>query len=374
MDRRTFAKKFLATTSLPLFKSGRKDLSSRSLPGSRASARAVAVASGNGLEAVRHAYQALLAGADPVDAAVGGVSLAELDPREYSVGYGGLPNYDGVVQLDAAVMHGPTGKAGAVAALEGVKTPSQVARLVMQRTEHVLLVGKGASRFAATHGFPQEELLTDFSRKVWLYWKENLSEKDNWIEPPLTAIDPEVREFFRKFPYLLRAGSTIHLSALSPSGDLGCCTSTSGTFFKLPGRVGDSPIIGAGLYAENEVGSAGATGRGEAAILTNASRTSVDFMRQGLAPTEALLKTLEWVVRQNRNPRLRRADGRPTFNLRLYAVNKAGAYGSAAIFKGQEFKDSKPEVDPVAAAIGGKFAVADEKGARLEDSAFLFKG
>jgi len=147
-----------------------------------------------------------MGGADPVDAAVAGVSLAELDPREYSVGYGGLPNSDGVVQLDAAVMHGPTGKAGAVAALEGVKTPSQVARLVMQRTEHVLLVGEGARRFAAMHGFPQEELLTDFSRKVWLYWKENLSGRDNWIEPPSTAIDPEVKEFFRKFPYLLRAG------------------------------------------------------------------------------------------------------------------------------------------------------------------------
>lgn len=316
---------------------------------------AVAVASANGLEAVRRAYQELVSGADPVDAAVKGVEIVELDPEDYTVGYGGLPNFDGVVQLDAAVMHGPSAKAGAVAALEGVKTPVKVAQRVMQRTDHVLLVGEGAREFATLHGFPDENLLTDFSRKIWRFWRENLSTQDDWVEPPPEEMDPEVREFFERNRGMFRPTGTIHLSGLTPGGDLGCCTTTSGLFFKIPGRVGDSPLIGAGLYCDNDVGSAGATGRGEAAILANASHTAVEQMRQGLDPQAALLATLERVVHLNRDPRLRRDDGRPNFNLRLYAVSKAGAYASAAIWS------------------GGKFAVADAAGARLEEQAYLYR-
>lgn len=355
MDRRTFVKSVLAGIPLSLANLGRAEAAPRRLGPNNQPTGAVAVASANGLEAVRLAYQELQADADPVDAAVAGVNLVELNPKDYSVGYGGLPNFDGVVQLDAAVMHGPTGKAGAVAALEGVKTPSQVARLVMHRTDHVLLVGEGARRFATMHGFPDENLLTDFSRKVWLFWRENLSGKDDWVEPLPAELDPEVREFFERRRGMFRPSGTIHLSARSPSGDLGCCTTTSGLSFKIPGRVGDSPLIGAGLYCDNEAGSAGGTGRGEAAILSNASHTAVEFMRQGRAPEEALLKTLERVVQLNRDPRLQRRDGRPNFNLRLYAVNKAGAYGSAAIWS------------------GGKFAVADARGTRLEEQAYLYR-
>ncbi len=358
MDRRTLLKSLLASLPLPFVRWEHADAApapTQQASASTGDAGAVAVASANGLEAVKHAYQEMTSGGDPVDAAVAGVNIVELDPNDYSVGYGGLPNFDGVVQLDAAVMHGPSARGGAVAALEGVKTPSKVARLVMQRTDHVLLVGAGARRFATMHGIPQEELLTDFSRKVWLFWRENLSTQDDWVEPPLDGLDPEVRRFFEKERDLFRPDGTIHLSCRTPSGDLGCCTTTSGLYFKIPGRVGDSPLIGAGLYCDNDVGSAGGTGRGEAAILANASHTAVEFMRQGLLPEQAMLKTLERVVHLTRDSLLKRDDGRPNFNLRLYAVNKVGAYGSAAIWS------------------GGRFAVCDARGPRLEDQAYLYK-
>lgn len=353
MKRRTLLKGLLA--GLPLSALGLDGVSrAQAPPAGTKPASAVAIASSNGLDAVRRAYELLVAGADPVDAAVAGVNLVELDPKDYTVGYGGIPNADGVVQLDSAVMHGPTAKGGAVAALEGVKTPSKVARLVMKRTDHVLLVGEGARRFATMHGFPNEDLLTDLSRKAWAYWKENLSGLDDWVEPPLEELDPDLREFIRKEKDSFRSHGTIHLSALTPAGDLGCCTTTSGLFFKIPGRVGDSPLIGAGLYCDNDVGSCGATGRGEAAILANTSHTAVELMRQGLEPEAALLRTLERVVHLNRDPRLRRPDGRPDFNLRLYAVNKQGAYASASIWQQR------------------KFAVADARGTRLEDGAYLY--
>lgn len=321
----------------------------------------VAIASANGLEAVKLAYGAMARGAGPVDAATLGVRVVELDPTDYTVGYGGLPNFDGVVQLDAAVMDGPSGKAGAVAALEGVKTPSAVAKLVMERTDHVFLVGDGAREFATMHGFRHEDLLTELSRKVWLYWRENLSTQDDWVEPPAARLDPDVRRFLERHRGMFRPHQTtrptgtIHLSALSARGDVGCCTTTSGLFFKVPGRVGDSPLIGAGLYCDNDVGSAGATGRGESAILSNASHTAVEHMRGGRPPQQALLEALERVAHLTRDPRLLRADGRPNFNLRLYAVDKAGRYASAAIWN------------------GGRFAIADRNGARIEEQAYLYR-
>jgi N4-(beta-N-acetylglucosaminyl)-L-asparaginase len=331
----------------------------QALPGTRATSGspggACAVSSANGLAAVEAAYKRLVAGEDPVRAAVAGVNIVELDPADYTVGYGGLPNFDGRVQLDAAVMHGPSGKGGAVAALEGVKTPSLVAQTVMERTDHVLLVGEGARRFATMHGFPDENLLTDLSRKIWVYWREVLSRKDDWVEPPEEELDPELREFVEKNRGLFRPTGTIHLSAVTPGGDVGCCTTTSGLFFKIPGRVGDSPQIGSGLYCDNAVGSAGATGRGEAAILSCASHTVVELMRQGRNPEDAVLGALERVVEVTRDPRLKRDDGKPAFNLRLYAVSRSGEYGSAAIWG------------------GGSFAVADAQGPRLEEQAYLYR-
>lgn len=326
----------------------------RSRP-SQTAGRPLAIASWNGLEAVKVAYRHLTAGADPAEAAVEGVTVVELDPGEFTVGYGGLPNFDGVVQLDAAVMHGPTGRAGAVAALEGVKTPARVARLVMERTHHVLLVGDGARQFADMYGFPREDLLTETARKIWVYWRENLSQHGPLIETPVAALDPEVRKFIELNRSLFRPEGTIHLSALSGSGDIGCCTSTSGLPFKSPGRVGDSPLVGAGLYCENEVGSAGATGRGEAAILAGVSHLAVEFMRLGRTPREAVLETLERVVKLVRDARLRDADGRPAFNLNVYALDKSGRYGGASIWS------------------GGHLAVADPDGARLEPLDYLYE-
>lgn len=317
--------------------------------------RPLAISSWNGLEAVKVAYDLLAGGADPAEAAVEGVAVVELDTSDFTVGYGGLPNFDGVVQLDAAVMHGPSGRAGAVAALEGVKTPARVARLVMERTQHVLLVGQGARQFADMYGFPREDLLTDVARKIWIYWRENLSQHGPLIETPLEALDPVVRTFIERNRTLFRPEGTIHLSALTPSGDLGCCTSTSGLPFKASGRVGDSPLIGAGLYCENDVGSAGATGRGEAAILAGVSHLAVEFMRMGRSPREAVLESLERVVKQVRDRRLRDAEGRPAFNLNVYALDKFGRYGGASIWS------------------GGHIAVADPDGARLEPLDSLYR-
>lgn len=331
-----------------------------------AGGRPVAVSSSNGLRAVELAVKQMQAGADPLDAAIAGVNLVEDDPGDMTVGYGGVPNEEGVVQLDACVMHGPSARAGAVASLEGVKNPSKVARLVMQTTDHVLLVGPGARHFATMNGFGTENLLTEKARKVWLFWKQNLSDKDKWLEPDPDHYDPDVKAFIDEFGWdefrKPQRGGTIHLSACDGRGDMAGCTSTSGLFFKMPGRVGDSPLIGAGCFTDNEVGSAGSTGRGEANILVSGGHLTVEFMRQGKQPREACLMTLERIARSTREKRLLAAPGRPNFSIAFYAVNKAGQYGGASMY-----------------ALGAtgrrrQFAVADAAGARKEDAAFLLPG
>ena len=325
----------------------------------------VAIASSNGLRAVERAAALLREGKDPLDAAVAGVNLVEDDPNDMTVGYGGVPNYDGVVQLDACVMHGPTARAGAVASLEGAKNPTKVAKLVMETTDHVLLVGPGARAFADANGFARENLLTEKARKVWLYWRQNLSASDKWLEPPIDKLDPEVKAFIDEFGWddfrKPTGGGTIHLSAVDARGDLAGCTSTSGLFFKLPGRVGDSPLIGAGCFTDNEIGSAGSTGRGEANILVSGGHLIVELMRQGKHPREACLMALERIARTTREKRLLFANGRPKFDISFYALDKAGRYGSAVMY--------------AFSTIGKRrqFAVADASGARKEDCAFLFE-
>lgn len=316
---------------------------------------ALAIASGNGLRAVEIAYNKLVAGEDPVDAAIAGVNTQELDPNDQSVGYGGLPNFDGVVQLDAAVMHGPSGKGGAVAALEGVKTPSKVAKVVMERSDHVLIVSEGARRFATMHGFPNENLLTEASRRRWVKWRERLSDKDDWVAPPEAGPGRARLLPNGMHDEELQPTGTIHLSALTPGGDIGCCTTTSGLSWKIPGRVGDSPLIGCGLYCDNDVGSAGCTGRGEAAILSNAAHTAVEMMRQGKSVQDALLETLDRIVHLTRDPNLKRPDGKPNFYVRMYGLNKAGEYAGASIWS------------------SGQFTVCDAQGPRREDFVFLYE-
>ncbi len=313
---------------------------------------AVAISSGNGRKAVERAMQMIGEGADTLDAVIAGVNIVEEDPKDHSVGYGGLPNEEGVVELDSCCMHGPTNLAGAVAGLRGIKTPSKIARLVMQRTDHVLLVGQGALRFAKAHGFKEEQLLTDAARKIWLRWKENHSDRDDWIPAEVPDDSQSGAATWRD---LLYTYGTINCNALDAAGNLSGVTTTSGLSYKIPGRVGDSPIIGAGLFVDNNVGAAGSTGRGEAVIQNCGAHTVVETMRQSKSPEEACLEALKRIADNNHLARLKRDDGRPNFNVMFYALNKKGQYGAATIWS------------------GANFAVHDAKGNRHEPCAYLYK-
>ena len=287
----------------------------------------VVISSANGRRALEEAVAAMQAGGTALDGVIAGVNRVEEDPNDITVGYGGIPNEDGVVQLDAAVMDGPTHRAGAVAALEGIKYPSKVARAVLERTDHVLLVGQGAQDFARMHGFPVENLLTKRARERWVQWKETLSDRDDYL-PPHDPDDPDLGATMRA---LKRHYGTIHCSALDPSGNLGSVTTTSGLFYKIPGRVGDSPIIGAGLYCDNEVGAAGSTGRGEANLQNLSSMLIVERMRMGDGPEDACLYVCERIAERTKLARLQDEQGRPNFNVIFYALNKAGEVGGAEL-------------------------------------------
>ena len=331
----------------------------------RGGSRPLVISSANGLEAVRKAYSMLAAGGDPLDAVVSGVNIVEDDPEDVTVGYGGIPNEEGVVQLDASIMDGRTMKAGAVGALENIKNPSKVARLVMERTNRVFLVGPGALKFAKAHGLKEENLLTERSRRIWLYWKEKLSEHDDWIEAGNEEEkDPDIRWYIEKYGTEdFRPHGTINCNAVTKSGDIVGTTTTSGLFFKVPGRVGDSPVIGAGLYVDGEVGACGSTGWGEGNLRSCGSHTVVEFLRQGKNPQEAALRTLERIVALAKEKR--DARGRFTDNVNFYVVNKRGEYAGAAIWSGSYGFHGR--------FTPSQFAVADASGARLEESAYLYK-
>jgi len=313
----------------------------------------VAISSANGIDSVAVARALVVdKGMRPVSAAVRGVASVEADENDMSVGYGGLPNELGVVQLDSACMDGPTHNAGSVASIEDIMHPAQVAELVMDRTDHINLVGPGARQFALDHGFKAQDMLTERARGIWLKWRATRSGDDRlWPLQDTEPVDPALADEPRPW-------GTIHCSVLAPNSDLGCCTTTSGLAFKIPGRIGDSPLIGCGLYCDNEVGSAGATGRGEAAILSGGSWLVIERMRAGDTPEEACLFALRRVAEQaERGARWQPAlwkDGQPNFGLTFYAVRKDGLYGSASM-RG-----------------AGRFAVADANGARLENCAIAF--
>ena len=255
-----------------------------------------------------------------LDAIEKSANVTELDPRDTSVGYGGLPNEDGVVQLDASIMYGPNHNCGSVAALEGIKTPSSVARLVMERTDHIHLVAEGAQNFAKMHGFKIENLLTESTRKIWVKWKENLSDKDDYFPPADGNYDQE------------RTTGTINILAVDKNSDIAGITTTSGLAWKIPGRVGDSPIIGAGLYLDNEVGAVAATGRGEEMIRSGGSFLGVELMRNGRSPQEACEDVCKRIIDINGGPL------KVDFNDKIVALSKSGEVGCAAIRgkKGQE--------------------------------------
>lgn len=316
------------------------------VPPKRRAQAPVAVSSANGIKSVEIAVQKMNEGLPPVDAAVLGVQPVEADENDTSVGYGGLPNEDGVVELDSCVMDGPSGLAGAVASLRNIMHPAQVALKVMRRTDHVLLVGPGALEFARLHGFQEENLLTERARKAWLRWKEGLSDRDDWVAPEDNG------EFGKE--YIDRPTGTIHVGAVNSAGDIGGCTTTSGLAFKIPGRVGDSPLIGCGNYVDNDYGVAGSTGRGEAVIISNGAARVVRYMADGMAPTDACLAALRDIVRFTRVKRLQNERGEPSFQVNFYAANKAGIVGAAAI---------RPN----------RHARMTENGPELADSAYLFE-
>jgi N4-(beta-N-acetylglucosaminyl)-L-asparaginase len=310
-----------------------------------------AIASGNGLAAAARAMELMAAGTYVLDAIVAGVRIIEDDPSDNSVGYGGLPNEDGVVELDASVMDGRLHRAGSVASLRNIRNPAAVALLVMRRTNHVMLVGEGALRFARAMGFPEENLLTEESRQAWLRWRQNRG-KDDWLDdaerdplppgasdrPPAPGAPPAGGGGAGGGPGAIPfTTGTVHCSGLSAAGDLAAVTSTSGLSWKIPGRIGDSPICGAGMYCDNAVGSAGATGRGEAVIQVCGSFSVVQHMEAGLAPTDACLAVLKRIADRTREKRLRDASGRPNFNVSLYALRKDGAYGGACLLPGGTF-------------------------------------
>lgn len=313
----------------------------------------VVVASENGYPAcTQKAMDELLAGTPVVDAVVAGVNLVEDDPEDHSVGYGGLPNEEGVVELDASVMDGATGLGGAVAALQGIKNPSKVALAVMRYTDHALLVGEGALRFARAHGFREENLLTDDAREIWLHWKGSMSDRDDWFAKPLDAYPERLRAKIVKH---VAVTGTINCDAVDRDGNVGGVTTTSGLAFKLPGRVGDSPLMGAGLFVDGDVGAAGSTGRGEANILVAASAVIVETMRGGKHPEDACLAACRRIADRTKAARLLTTDGKPAFDVKFYAVDKRGRWGGAALWS------------------GSKFAVHDAKGNRLEPLAHLFE-
>ena len=300
-----------------------------------------AVGSANGIRGVARAVELMTRGTDTLDAAVEGVKIQELDPTDNSVGYGGLPNADGVVQLDASCMHGPSRRAGAVAALEGIKTPSEVARLVLKYTRHILLVGAGAKQFALSYGFKEEDLLTPESRDRWLRWRANRGPNDDWVDVPSDA------------RMAVRPTGTVNLNTINDKGEISSMTTTSGLAWKIPGRAGDSPIIGAGQYTDNAIGAAGSTGLGEANIMVCGGFLTVEHMRRGMAPADAALETLKRVVAMA-PPQLLNAEGRPTFGLEFYAVNKKGETGAASFFP-------------------SRYAVHDGREAAIRDTAYLYQ-
>ena len=365
--------------------------------------------------AVERAFRMIVEGADVLDALVAGVNIPELDPTETGIGYGGLPNADGVVQLDSCCMHGPRKQAGGVAGLEGVRTPSLVAKAVMEYTDHHLLVGAGAQEFARMMGFEiEDDLNTDRSRELWLEWKRRIdpshfpdpqrgrrggtgsgagldggsasdsgaganggasdseaggsdarptdgSATTSGYEPDALASARAALKARHQAGYqagldMVREGlidensfwGTINCDGIGPGGDICGVTTTSGLSWKIPGRAGDSPILGAGLYVDGDIGAAGSTGRGEANLFNLSSFLIVENMRGGMHPLDAGMAALERIRANTVEERLLNSRGEPNFNVRFFVLNKRAEYAGVAMYASGE----------------AAYAVCDENGAR----------
>ena len=343
---------------------------------------------GGSESAITRAFRGISSGEDVLDAIVAGVNIPELDPEERGIGYGGLPNADGVVQLDSCLMHGPKKWAGGVAGIEGVKTPSLIAKAVAELTDHHLIVGQGAQDFARALGFEiHDDLNTEESRALWLEWRRRV-DPSHWLDPedrvrrgrfpeqngdqanPNASYDTRLQDFYSAS---LDAGlsmvddnlipehsfwGTTSLEGLSADGDICGVTTTSGLSWKISGRAGASPILGAGQYVDNDVGACGSTGRGEANLYNCASFLIVEFMRQGMSPKDAGMAALARVRDNTIESRLLNTRDLPNFDLRFFILNKQGDYAGVAMYGSSE----------------SMFAVCDENGAREEPLEGLLEG
>ncbi|HEX4006137.1 MAG TPA: isoaspartyl peptidase/L-asparaginase [Acidobacteriaceae bacterium] len=388
-------------------------------------AKPVIVTRVTGDQTIQEAYQMLLDGQDTLDC-VHHVCLGrENDQKDHSVGLGGLPNEEGVVELDSCCMHGPSRSAGSVAGVQNIKNVCLVARKVYEHTGHVMLAATGAERFAVDLGFPRENLLTDDARRIWMLWRENNSQMDwwgpsmsqpGWKDPyadrpaPKPSMDLHGLSSLRKDPptqtataspvgpvprhptaewtesirlrthklvqmaadlgiapedrlfaaeqILWPTTGTIHVSVVNPKGEISGATTTSGLAWKLPGRIGDSPILGAGSYTDQDVGSAGATGSGEENIKVAGAHSIVELMRHGMDPKEAGLEVMRRIVRNY--------DGDMTkvrlLDMEYYIVRKDGAYAGVSLWS------TSPTGHPRV------FAVMDGNGYRVEKCAYLLEG
>ena len=320
----------------------------------------VVISSGNGNRyrnggtrtCVETAFEMMTSGTDVLEALIAGVNIVELDPEDASVGYGGRPNADGVVQLDSCCMHGPLKRAGGVAAIEGVRTPSDVARAVADLTDHHLLVGAGAQTFARNMGFTiEDDLNTDRSRQLWLEWKRRI-DPGHYVDP-----DREIAAADRANQDMLAEGlinedelyGTINCDGVNAAGEICGVTTTSGLAWKIPGRVGDSPILGAGLYLDNDVGAAGSTGRGEANLYNLTSYLIVEEMRRGRHPKDAGMEGLRRVQANTIERRLLNSRGLPNFGITFYVLDKQGQYAGVSMYTG----------------ANSRYAVCTENGAEL---------
>ena len=345
----------------------------------------VIICAANGYAYLERGYQVLTDGGDTLDAVNAVITGPEDDHNDDSVGLGGLPNEDCVVELDACCMHGPTRMAGSVAGVHDIKNVSLLAKTVMEHTGHVMLVGEGATRFGLLMGFPKINLLTERSRKTWQLWRETMSNDDWWgpglaspnykfpdtggdntrLEPLIEkmekmaariGIEPEFR--MAAIERVLKPPTgTINCSAINAKGEMSGATTTSGLAWKIAGRAGDSPIIGAGCYCDQDVGSAGATGNGEENIKIVGAHTIVENMRHGMLPEEAGMDALKRIVRNYNGDMHKLA----YMDMTYYILRNDGVYAGVSLWAG-------PADHP------RRFAVIDDKGKRYEKAVSVFPG
>lgn len=361
---------FIVTGAAGLTVTAARSASAQAPAVHRGRSKPVVISSRNGLtmlngglkSGVELAFEMMTDGGDVLDALIAGVNIVELDPADASVGYGGRPNAEGVVQLDACCMHGPKKQAGAVASLEGVRTPSRVAKAVMDFTDHHLLVGRGAQDFARSLGFEiEDDLNTERSRKLWLEWKRRV-DPSHYLDPATRTQAAHAAGMQMVAEGLIGADEyygTINACGVNESGDICGVTTTSGLSWKIPGRVGDSPILGAGLYVDGSYGAAGSTGRGEANVYGLCSYLVVEEMRRGATPKDAGMVALRRIQENTVEKRLLNGRGLPNFNVNFYVLNKAGEHAGVALY-----------ADPTES----RYAVCDENGARLAPVEALFEG